>query len=271
MKLLKFPDPKLRIKSRPVTPDDDITELIAEMKSHIGFGALGIAAPQLGVHLRVIVLAEALPSSNSRVLINPKATIHLGATISGPSIYTIKHFGQYYLGRSSHEGCLSLPGVFGEVLRWKKIELTFTGENGVECISVIGQHACVIQHEIDHLNGVLFIDHSEEAMTQLTSLIRRGGWDREDTSDAIDYPEDTIASVPQALTSNVAEELQTAMYIQSIPQPEASIDNTCIGDEYRADRIDAERVFSVARAVNFIESQLVSASTTPVCRITNNT
>lgn len=221
LELLKFPDPKLRMESCPVTPDDDITELVAAMKAHVRFDALGIAAPQLGVHLRVIVLAEALPCSNSRVLINPKVTIHLGDIVSGPCVCTIKHCGQYYVGKVSYEGCLSFPGIFGGVVRWRKIDVTFIGEDGIEeTVYVIGQHACVIQHEIDHLNGVLFIDHSEEAMTRLTSLIRRGGWDREDTSYAIDYPEDTIASVPQPLTSNVYnvyEELPTAMRIQSIP------------------------------------------------------
>ncbi len=145
--VLHNPDPQLRIKSEDVsaervnTPEMKllITELKETMKKENG---VGIAAPQIGVHDRVII-AE----------IGGVATAYINPVISDCSFRKI----------DSEEGCLSVPGTWGVVRRHRSITVTALNEHGEVVVQKHqGFDATIFQHEIDHLNGVLFIDVADD-------------------------------------------------------------------------------------------------------------
>ena len=137
----RYGDPALRTKALPVlvvTPEVRalINDMVETMYDSLG---LGLAAPQVGRSVRLIVVAdehggEALP------LIDPVITARGGGLIA-------------------EEGCLSLPGVFGKVERaeWVRVE-ALDGDGQRQRFESRGLRARVIQHEIDHLDGILFID-----------------------------------------------------------------------------------------------------------------
>jgi peptide deformylase len=137
------PDPILRQKSKRVsTIDSSIHRLIANMieTMHVAPG-VGLAAPQVGIPLRVIVIG--LPEKEEIVLINPQI---------------VRKSGERVLS----EGCLSVPGYVGEIKRSVSVTAKGLDRNGKE-IRIKGEEllAEVLEHEIDHLNGVLYIDHLE--------------------------------------------------------------------------------------------------------------
>ena len=137
------PDPILRQKSKRVsTIDGSIHKLIANMieTMHAAPG-VGLAAPQVGIPLRVIVIG--LPEQEEIVLINPQI---------------VRKSGERVLS----EGCLSLPGYVGEIKRSVSVTIKGLDRNGKE-VRIRGEEllAEVLEHEIDHLNGVLYIDHLE--------------------------------------------------------------------------------------------------------------
>lgn len=141
----KFPDETLRKKNETVTViDDSIKQLIADMLETMrNAKGVGLAAPQVGVNKRVIIVdtsAGETPSSLYK-MINPEIL-----QLSGePDV--------------SEEGCLSVPGEYELVARPSNAVVKYLDENGVEHTrEVEGFLARAIQHEIDHLNGVLFID-----------------------------------------------------------------------------------------------------------------
>jgi len=141
-----LPDPVLRRKAKRVSPsqvkDGSIKKLIADMTEtmHAASG-VGLAAPQVGVSVRVLVLC--MPGEESIALINPKV---------------VKKKGE----RLVTEGCLSVPGYYGEVKRAESVVAKGLDPNGKE-IRIKGEEllAQALEHEIDHLNGVLYIDHIE--------------------------------------------------------------------------------------------------------------
>ena len=132
----------LRKKSRSVKViDRKILKLIREMgramKSEKG---VGLAAPQVGESLRIIVVL--LDGKNTVPMINPDITDHSYETECG------------------EEGCLSLPGKWGQVQRYKTILVKYIDEKGEKRILKLeGFNARVAQHEIDHLDGILFTDY----------------------------------------------------------------------------------------------------------------
>jgi peptide deformylase len=137
------PDPILRQKSKRVSTIDGSThKLIANMieTMHAAPG-VGLAAPQVGIPLRVIVIG--LPEQEEIVLINPQI---------------VRKSGERVLS----EGCLSLPGYVGEIIRAVSVTAKGLDRNGKE-VRIRGEEllAEVLEHEIDHLNGVLYIDHLE--------------------------------------------------------------------------------------------------------------
>jgi len=145
--VLHNPDPQLRVKSenvsieRILSPEMKllITELKETMRKENG---VGIAAPQIGVHDRVII-----------VEINSIATPFINPVISERSFRKI----------DSEEGCLSVPGTWGVVTRHRSVTVHALDESGSEVvIKAQGFDATVFQHEIDHLDGVLFIDRAED-------------------------------------------------------------------------------------------------------------
>jgi peptide deformylase len=138
----------LRTKSLPVRPGDPVVvHLIARMQATVeDEGGVGIAAPQVGVNRRVVLVKrlDREPDKPVEAYLNPEITVFSEETVV------------------DWEGCLSIPAGFGKVRRAESIEVTYetpAGERKTERIS--GFTARIFQHEIDHLDGVLFIDRKE--------------------------------------------------------------------------------------------------------------
>ena len=142
-RLRLYGDPVLLAKSLPIMKiDDDVEELVLDMMDTIKkYGGLGLAAPQLGESVRVIVIQ--LPEQKERIIINP--------VIRNQSDDMVK----------SIEGCLSLPGVIHEVARpsWVEIDYQDIEGNVVEYELLKDTEACVFFHEFDHLEGKLLTFH----------------------------------------------------------------------------------------------------------------
>ncbi len=141
LKILTNPDPILRRKSQPVADVSakEIQELIPQMMEiMLRKDGVGLAAPQVGKNIRLIVIHL---KDETLALINPK--------IIKKSI--VKEWGE--------EGCLSVPGQYGEVKRCKKITVKYLDAKGKpHQVIAEGLFARVVQHENDHLDGILFID-----------------------------------------------------------------------------------------------------------------
>jgi len=149
--ILEAPDPRLRTISAPVDGvDDDLRALIANMfETMYDAPGIGLAAIQVGVPKRVLVIdlqeqedAEGKPVRNPRVFINPE----LFDPSDEISVYS--------------EGCLSVPDQYADVERPAVIHARWLDEQGVVHEAQLdGLMATCLQHEMDHLEGVLFIDH----------------------------------------------------------------------------------------------------------------
>ena len=137
--VVKIPNPVLRkvadeIKISKKT-DFTINEMMRIMRKAHG---IGLAAPQVGLSQRLIVIAP--PDYKPTALINPKIIKAEGEQIG-------------------QEGCLSIPGLYGDVKRFEYVEVEAIDRKGRELIFELdGLAARVVQHEIDHLDGILFID-----------------------------------------------------------------------------------------------------------------
>jgi len=142
-KIRKLPDPVLKQKAKKVsTIDSSIQQLIDDMLETMPqAGGVGLAAPQIGVSLRVIVLQ--MPDDEPIALINPEI---------------VKRSGE----REVSEGCLSVPGYAGEIKRAEVVTVKGQNRQGKTIrLKATGLMAQALQHEIDHLNGMLYIDHLE--------------------------------------------------------------------------------------------------------------
>ena len=142
--ILKFPDPMLKGKARPITRiDDDIRQLARDMaQTMYSAPGVGLAAPQVGRPVRLIVV-DVMSGQNGgdlRTLINPEIVRSEGETVF-------------------EEGCLSVPDVREEITRAGSVTVKALDLDGNEVsIEAEDLFAIVLQHEIDHLNGILFID-----------------------------------------------------------------------------------------------------------------
>ncbi len=143
LSILVVPEPILRQKSKRVKNiDGSVRKLAGDMieTMHAASG-VGLAAPQVGVPLRVIVIG--MPEEEDFVLINPQVVRRAGE-------------------RWVTEGCLSVPGYFGEIQRAQQVTVKGKDLSGKEIrIKAEELLAQALEHEIDHLNGVLYIDHLE--------------------------------------------------------------------------------------------------------------
>ncbi|MDP9088485.1 MAG: peptide deformylase [Pseudomonadota bacterium] len=152
--ILEYPDPRLRKKAAPVTVVDDalrqfIDDLLETMYAANG---VGLAATQVDVHKRVIALDVSESRDRPLVLINPQLLSKEG---EGPG----------------EEGCLSLPGIYDKLSRATKIRVTALGRDGRPFeMDAEGLLGVCIQHEMDHLEGKLFVDYLSELKR---TLIRR--------------------------------------------------------------------------------------------------
>lgn len=134
----------LRTVAHPVSRDEDLTATIDEMfELMYNSGGIGLAAPQVGLSKRIFIVE--VDEGESLVFINPEL------------IETSTSFAK------NEEGCLSIPGVYGAVLRPKKIVIQAENRQRRRFkMEAVGVMAVCVQHELDHLNGVLFIDKMEE-------------------------------------------------------------------------------------------------------------
>ena len=136
------PDPILRQKTKRVRSiDRSIRKLITDMREtlHAEEGRVGLAAPQVGVSLRITVIG--LPDEEDIILINPEIIRRKGI-------------------RLVSEGCLSIPGYIGQVNRAESVSAKARDIGGKEIrIKAEELLAQALEHEIDHLNGVLYVDH----------------------------------------------------------------------------------------------------------------
>jgi len=146
--LTLYPDPLLRKPSEPVAAfDDDLSALALGMleRMHASNG-VGLAAPQVGVRSRVLVMNPTGEEGDDRVLINPEILERTGVETS------------------YEEGCLSFPGVYAEVRRPDGCKVRFFSVDGEEHEEEFtGFTSRVIQHEYDHLEGVLLVDRMSPA------------------------------------------------------------------------------------------------------------
>ncbi len=158
MKVRRYGDPVLRRRAAPVgeiTPEIRtlVDDMIETMWDEVG---IGLAAPQVGVSLRLIVVGD--EGRDPRALVNPVLVGQRGQA-------------------TAEEGCLSIPGVFAPVTRaeWVKVEATDLDGRPV-ALEGRGLLARVLQHELDHLDGVLFIDRLDPVTRdRLKRKIRKEG------------------------------------------------------------------------------------------------
>lgn len=157
--ILKHPDVRLKSIANEVIDFSSIKEITSNMlETMYAANGIGLAATQVNIPLRVIVIDISLDKKSPLVLINPKITV------------LDKKLNQY------REGCLSVPDIFYEVTRPSKISVDARDEFGTEINFVSdGLLATCIQHEIDHLNGVLFINHLSQLKQKMITkkLINR--------------------------------------------------------------------------------------------------
>jgi len=152
--ILEYPDPRLRKKAAPVSAvDDAVRRLVDDMlETMYAAKGVGLAATQVDVHRRVLVLDVSEERNRPLVLINPEI---LSAEGRAPG----------------EEGCLSLPGIYEKLPRATYVRLRALGRDGEPFeLDAEGLLAVCIQHEMDHLEGKLFVDYLSELKRQ---LIRR--------------------------------------------------------------------------------------------------
>ena len=139
-----LPESVLRQKAKKVTTvDASIKKLVADMQEtlHDDPGRVGLAAPQIGVSLRVVVIC--LPDEEDMIMINPEI---------------VKKKGE----REVSEGCLSIPGYMGQLNRAEIVTAKWRDLDGKEVrVKAEDLLAQALEHEIDHLNGQLYVDHME--------------------------------------------------------------------------------------------------------------
>lgn len=141
--ILEFPDPRLRTKAVPVAQvNDDIRRLIDDMvETMYAANGVGLAATQVNVHQRLVVIDVSEERNQARAFINPEIIARAGVELS-------------------EEGCLSVPGTYEDVERAQLVTVRALDRDGVEfTLQADGLLGVCIQHELDHLNGKLFVDY----------------------------------------------------------------------------------------------------------------
>lgn len=144
--IIVAPDPRLKIKAKPVDAvDDDVRQFMDDMlDSMYAANGIGLAAPQVGDDRRVIVVDIARPEDEPQPI-----------AMANPQIIEVADE-----DRIHEEGCLSLPEHYAEVVRPDTIKVRYLDrDNEIREIEADGLLATCIQHEIDHLDGILFVDH----------------------------------------------------------------------------------------------------------------
>ena len=143
LEILETPDPRLRTVAKPVQSfDEALSQLVDDMtETMYDAQGIGLAATQVNVHRRVLVLDVSENQDTPRVYINPEILETEGT-------------------ETCEEGCLSVPGIYAEVSRAEKVRVRAFDRNGEAFEEDLdSMHAICLQHEMDHLEGKLFIDY----------------------------------------------------------------------------------------------------------------
>lgn len=156
--ILRFPDPRLKKVAAPVTKiDDGIRRLAADMaETMYEAPGIGLAATQVDVHKRVVVIDVSEEKNALCVFVNPELADCQGAALG-------------------EEGCLSVPGIYDKVERAERVTVRYLDLQGKpQVLEAEGLLAVCIQHEIDHLNGKVFVDHlSQLKQTRIRSKLAK--------------------------------------------------------------------------------------------------
>jgi len=143
LEILRYPDPRLYTKAEPVDEvDDSVRALVRDMaETMYAAPGVGLAATQVNVHKRIVVIDASESRDQLLVLINPEIVARDGA--------------QY-----CEEGCLSVPGIYEAVERAERVTVSALGIDGKPfTLTAEGVLAVCIQHELDHLEGKVFVDY----------------------------------------------------------------------------------------------------------------
>jgi peptide deformylase len=158
LQILHYPDARLKIPAKPVRlVDDGVRKLVDEMAATMyAAPGIGLAATQVDVHKRVIVIDVSENRDQLLVLINPVITAATGE-------------------QEREEGCLSVPGIFDRVARAESVRLEATNRLGERfSMQAEGLLAVCIQHEIDHLEGRVFVEYlSQLKQTRIRAKLRK--------------------------------------------------------------------------------------------------
>ncbi len=141
--ILRYPDPRLHTKALPVTViDDTVRRLVADMaETMYEAPGIGLAATQVNVHQRVVVIDVSEDRSQLMAFINPEIVERDGEQVC-------------------EEGCLSVPGIYEKVKRAEHVKVKAMNEQGEPFeLEAHGLLAVCIQHEIDHLDGKVFVEY----------------------------------------------------------------------------------------------------------------
>ncbi len=142
--ILEFPDPRLRTKAKPVAQVTDKIRTIIDNMFETMYDApgIGLAASQVNVHQQIVVIDVSEDKSEPLVFINPKVTVLDGEL------------------EAMQEGCLSVPGFYEDIERIEHCKIEALGKDGEPFeLEARGLLAVCIQHELDHLDGKLFVDY----------------------------------------------------------------------------------------------------------------
>jgi peptide deformylase len=172
--ILEYPDPRLRTKAEPIRAVDDAVRKLTDDMLETMYAArgVGLSATQVDVHRRLLVLDVSDTRDQPLVFINPEILAAEGQT-------------------PGEEGCLSVPGIYDKVERAERIKVRALDRDGAPFeMDAEGMLAICIQHEMDHLEGKLFVDYLSELKRQL--IRRRLQKERKQRSQG----SETRASVP---------------------------------------------------------------------------
>jgi peptide deformylase len=141
--ILRYPDPRLhKVAAEVIHVDDNIRKLIKDMaQTMYAAPGIGLAAPQVNVHKRIIVMDITETRDELRVFINPRLLEASGEA-------------------ESEEGCLSVPGIYEKVRRAERVKVSALDQHGEAfTLEAEGMLAVCIQHEMDHLEGKVFVEY----------------------------------------------------------------------------------------------------------------
>ena len=164
LNILEYPDPRLRTKAQPVDlVDDELRRLAADMlETMYAAPGIGLAATQVDVHRRMLVADTSEEQDTPHIFINPEILERRGTEVM-------------------EEGCLSVPGFYESVTRseWVRVRALNLEGNSFEA-ELDGLLAVVVQHEMDHLDGKLFVDYLSDLKRQrIRKRIEKGRRNRE--------------------------------------------------------------------------------------------